>query len=134
MPRGAILPLGRQLDALKSFSAHLAKPRSVSRRHRRARCTAATATGPSSRPRLDLALNQAGGIASTPLLGAALPEPASASSHRCGLAGAADARSRSSCASPSTPDLQFKLDPTASWDAALVAQLAALDAVGPSSI
>jgi L-alanine-DL-glutamate epimerase-like enolase superfamily enzyme len=27
------------------------------------------------------------------------------------------------------PDLQFKLDPTASWDAALVAQLAALDAV-----
>ena len=120
---GAILPLAGSWT-LESFSAHLASldqfpapPHSeVYRRYRNWAFESAA---------LDLALNQAGeslharlGRPPQPLRFVAslrLSEPPTLEPIELRLA--------------EHPDLQFKLDPTASWDAALVAQLAALDAV-----
>jgi len=120
---GAILPLAGSWT-LESFSAHLAgldqfpaPPQSeVYRRYRNWAFESAA---------LDLALNQAGeslhavlGRTPQPLRFVAslrLAEPPTLDPIELRLA--------------QHPDLQFKLDPTASWDRTLVAQLAALDAV-----
>ena len=93
---------------------------------RSARSRGATAAGRYESAALDLALRQAG----TPLHEALGREPRPVTLRRLAAARrAADARAAASAGWTRYPTLRFKLDPTSSWDEALIAELVDTGAV-----